>query len=158
MLSLWDDITQHSYPRVSWACVWGSGIGQYWERGKWRSKLAMGSLSGRSMLELRRVKRIRANDTNTERADSISVRKSAISAFTLYAYSVAAIARTVTGNEYAHHATLNLLIDLLNSIGLHICSTRNIYFFINNFFQLVFYIIEYLIWPSHANQSATSIK
>lgn len=38
--------------------------------------------------------------------------------FTSCAYADAAIAKKVSGNEYAHHATLNFLIAFLNNAGL----------------------------------------
>lgn len=59
----------------------------------------MGSLSGRSILELRRVKTIRETETRTERTKRISIRMCENVPLTFCAYSVEAKASTVTGNE-----------------------------------------------------------
>lgn len=80
-----------------------------------------GSSSSKSMLELKRVKRKRAKMRNTDSVDRNSIIKCGMPPLTCCAYSAEANANEVTGNEYAHHATLNLLIDFLNSAGLHTC-------------------------------------
>lgn len=46
--------------------------------------------------------------------------------FISWAYLVDAIAITVIGKEYAHHDTLNFLIDLLNKAGLETCFFQQI--------------------------------
>lgn len=83
-------------------------------------KLEIGSeLWGKTnMWVLSRVKMIKPTETMTEDVKRRSIRRFAASLFTSSAYSIEARASTDKGNEKAHHATLNLLIDLLNSVGL----------------------------------------
>lgn len=59
----------------------------------------MGSLSGRSILELRRVKTVRETETRTESTKRMSIRIWENAPLTCCAYSVEAKARIVTGNE-----------------------------------------------------------
>lgn len=77
---------------------------------------------GKRSPALTAVKTTRATVTVTERTARMSIRALDAPPFTSCAYSVAASASTVRGNEYAHHATLNRLIDRLNSAGLETCT------------------------------------
>lgn len=74
-----------------------------------------------SILELSAVITSKAKVTNTETAVSRSIKVCAMLPVTPCAYSVEASASTVNGNEYAHHAMLNFLIDFLNRAGLQTC-------------------------------------
>lgn len=56
--------------------------------------------------------------TNIESIDKTSINTEAMWPFSFCAYSEDAKATKVSGNEYAHHTTLNLLIDFLNRAGL----------------------------------------
>lgn len=88
---------------------------------------AKGSLPwGRRSPALIAVKTMRATVTSTERTARTSMRALETPPSTSCAYSVAASASTVSGNEYAHHATLNRLIDLLNRAGRETCTGRGI--------------------------------
>lgn len=58
--------------------------------------------------------------TKTERDDRVSIMVCGTFPLTSFAYLVDANASSVTGYEYAHHATLNFLIDFLKRLGLHI--------------------------------------
>ncbi|RWW63486.1 hypothetical protein BHE74_00029328 [Ensete ventricosum] len=70
------------------------------------------------------VNTISARVTSTESTERTSISRLAAAAFTSWAYSVAARASTVSGKEYAHHATLKCLMDRLNSAGRDTCSTK----------------------------------
>lgn len=74
---------------------------------------------------LRAVRTVTPRKTRKDRADNTSIRTVAMVLLTSCAYSAEAIARKVRGKEYAHHATLNFLIDFLKSAGLQACSGSN---------------------------------
>ena len=58
--------------------------------------------------------------TRTDRDERMSIMVCDTFPLTSFAYLVEAKANSVTGYEYAHHATLNFLIDFLKRVGLHI--------------------------------------
>lgn len=62
-------------------------------------RVAKGSLSGRSILVLIRVKSVKEMATSTEIAKRISINTFAMPPFTSSAYSEEARASTVSGNE-----------------------------------------------------------
>lgn len=77
---------------------------------------------GKSELELNAVKIIKTSDTMTDSPERSSINMCEAVFFISWAYLVDAMAITVKGKEYAHHDTLNFLIDLLNKAGLDTCT------------------------------------
>lgn len=64
---------------------------------------------------------MRPKKTNIENTDNTSIRPEAIWPFAFWAYSTEARATKVSGKEYAHQTTVNLLIDFLKIAGLQAC-------------------------------------
>lgn len=73
------------------------------------------------MWKLSAVESIKQRKMTTEMRVIISINPVDAVLFAACAYSTEAMARIVTGKEYAHHATLNFFMAFLNRPGLQIC-------------------------------------
>lgn len=105
-------------------------------------KHAKGSSCGNRSLVRTAVKTMSARVTTTDKMESTSMSAFATSPLTSWAYSVAARARAVRGKEYAHHATLNRLMDLLNRAGLDTCSASMLWSYVTQIYNRIEYIIK----------------
>lgn len=107
------------------------------------------------MFECSAVITIKIKHTKNEVADKTSINAWAMPPFTSSEYSVAANANTVKGNEYAHHAMLNFLIDFWNNVGLETCyyiwsiytpRENNIYIYIIIRIYIYLAASSYILW------------